>query len=61
MNWGLVLSLLVPYVAATLPPYKRFVSPFVYSPDIAWKFNWFAVGTPTGRYQLGSLSRLNQR
>ena len=27
MKWGLVVSLLLPYVAATLPPYKRFVSP----------------------------------
>ena len=27
MKWGLAVSLLLPYVAAILPPYKRFVSP----------------------------------
>ena len=50
MKWGLVVSLLLPYVAATLPPYKRFVSPLIYGPDAAWKFKWIVVGTPTGRY-----------
>ena len=40
MKWGLVVSLLLPYVAATLPPYKRFVSPLICR--LAWKLSRFA-------------------
>ena len=35
MKWGLVLSLLLPHVAASLPPYKRFVSLLIYLPEAA--------------------------
>ena len=34
MKWGLTVSLLLPYVAATLPPYKRFVSPLIHDPNV---------------------------
>jgi len=43
MKWGFVISLLLPYVAATLPPYKRFVSPLIYGPNVVLGLKWITV------------------
>lgn len=58
MKWGLVVSVLLPYVAATLSPYKRFVSHLKRDPNIVWKPNSTTSGTPSRWDHLGLLPRL---
>lgn len=41
MKWALLVSLLLPFVAATLPPYKRFVSPLSGNTSSSEHFNLY--------------------